>query len=263
MEDKEQLLRTILRGFDGAVVAFSGGVDSSLLLSFAVEELGGRVLAATAVSETLPPGELDGARLVVRLLGARHRLLETAELSCPEFAANTPRRCYHCKRELFGRLREVARAAALAAVLDGTNADDARDWRPGRDAARELGVRSPLLEAGLTKEEIRALARRRGLPNWDKPAEPCLSSRIPYGTPITPPVLEQVRRAETYLKSFLPGPLRVRHHGELARLELGPAAWETASRRREEIHRALRELGYTYVTLDLAGYRPGSLNETI
>ncbi len=243
------------------MLAFSGGVDSTYLAKVANEVLGGRLLAVTGLSPTLPPEEREEAAGLAVTLGLNHRFIRTEEVGRPEFVANTPNRCYFCKDDLFRRLGEVAAAEGLPWVLDGTQVDDWGDHRPGMVAARERGVRSPLAEVGFTKAEIRAASRRLGLPTWGKEASPCLSSRFPYGTAIRIEDLERVGRAEAFLRGLGLSPVRVRHHGEVARLETGMADLAKVLARREEIVEKLRALGYRHVALDLAGYRRGSLNE--
>ncbi|WP_025322400.1 ATP-dependent sacrificial sulfur transferase LarE [Deferrisoma camini] len=264
LAEKERRLHAILQDMGGVVIGFSGGVDSSYLYAVAVEVLGERALGVTAVSETYPERERREAEALARALGGRHRRIVSEELDLPAFTRNPPDRCYHCKRELFGRLREVAREEGLPWVADGTNADDRSDHRPGRRAARELGVRSPLEEAGLTKDDIRELSRRRGLPTWDKPAMACLSSRFPYGTPITRPEVARVGRAEEGLRGLGLRVLRVRHHGDVARIEVGPDEFpRVVGDLRDEVVRIVKDAGYAYVALDLQGYRPGALNEVL
>lgn len=261
---KRARLTEILREIGGCVIGFSGGVDSTFLFAVAAEVLGERVLAVTATSETYPERELREAEALAARIGGRHRVIVSEELDVPGFSENPKNRCYFCKRELFGKLRRIAEAEGLPHVLDGNNADDRGDYRPGRQAARELGVRSPLDEAELTKEEIRALSKAMDLPTWDKPAFACLSSRFPYGVTITREKLTQVGRAEEALRDLGLRVLRVRHHGDVARLELGPAEFvRVANGLRGEVLRRVKAEGYAYVALDLQGYRTGAMNEVL
>ncbi len=264
--EADQLVRSLIRGLGSTVVALSGGVDSSLVTALAVEELGPeQVLAVTATSETYLEEELEHARGFAASLGVRHQIIETEELELEEFAQNPPDRCYHCKKELFAQLWTLAREGGFSAVIDGANRDDSRDFRPGLRASDEMGVRHPLMEAGLGKEAVRSLALRLGLNTWSKPAMACLSSRFPYGERITREKLDMVREAERYLAGHGFSPLRVRHHGTTARIEIDqadfPRLLEPELRQRALGH--LEQLGYTYVTLDLAGFRSGSMNEVL
>ena len=264
-ETKLQRLRALLRETKRAVVAFSSGVDSTFLLRVAHEELGDNVIAATIRSHTFPRRELNDATAFCRAEGVRHEIIDSDELSMPEFASNPPNRCYHCKKAIFGKLLAFAHNNGIDAVLEGSNIDDDRDYRPGRRAIKELGVLSPLHEAGLTKNEIRALSRKMGLPTSDKPSFACLASRFPYGERITAAGLERVERAEQWLLDAGLGltQLRVRSHGDMARIEVPPADIPRIAARAEEIAAALQSFGFAYVALDLQGYRTGSLNEML
>jgi uncharacterized protein len=263
---KARRLEGLLRARPKAVVAFSGGVDSSLLLRVARDVLGpGNVVAATGVSETYTAEEKREAGRFARGLGVEHVLLETSELASAAFSANPPDRCYHCKRELLARVLDLARARGIDAVYDASTVDDLSDYRPGRRALEESGVKSPLLEAGFTKRDVRLLSRRLGLAAWDKPANPCLASRFPYGTPITPEALDQVRRGEAFVRGLGFPVVRLRHHGGLARLEV-PAAdrarlLEPAIARK--VAAKLRSLGYLWTAVDIEGYTMGSLNRAV
>ena len=261
---KETALVAWLGARESVLVGFSGGVDSAYLACVAVDALGGgRVLAVIGRSASYPAEQWRAARRVADDFGVPVEELETAELADPRYAANPTNRCYFCKAELWSRLAPVAAARGFATIVDGTNHDDLADHRPGAQAAREHGVRSPLAELGFTKDDIRALSRRRGLPTWQQPSSPCLSSRLPYGTPVTPDRLAAVERAEAALRGLgVAGDLRVRHHGALARVELARgelAAW-LAPERAAALRAAVADAGFARVALDLRGFRSGSLN---
>ncbi len=249
----------------GVLIAYSGGVDSTYLAYVSNSVLGKKSLAVFAHSPVCPPADLEEATELAKKLNLNFRSIETDELEDARFTANTPERCYYCKQELFHKLKDIATAEDLAWLADGSNKDDLSDYRPGRKACQEMKVRSPLLEAGITKSEIRQLSKNAGLPTWDKPASPCLASRIPYGTPVTPDILIKIAEGEDYLRSLGIRQLRLRHHGDIARIEIDPQFMPIVIREdvRLTLTEKFRSLGYQYITLDLSGYRTGSLNEKL
>jgi pyridinium-3,5-biscarboxylic acid mononucleotide sulfurtransferase len=260
---KLENLKTIIKKTDGAVVAFSGGVDSTLLLKVAHDILGEKVLAITANSETYPKRELEAAKAFALSLGIRHIVIETLELEIDGFADNPPDRCYYCKHELFSKLTEIAKTNGMEYVFDGSNYDDRNDHRPGMRAAKQLGVVSPLKQAGMTKDDIREISKEFGLSTWNKPSFACLSSRFPYGTKITPEKLVVIGEAEDFIRDLGFTELRVRHHDNIARIEIGKADLERIIPYADKIVEKVKSLGFLYVTLDLAGFKTGSMNYTL
>lgn len=265
LDSKLAHLKTILKDMGSVLVAFSGGVDSSFLLKVAIDVLGSRVAAVTASSEIRPEREGEEAQRLAEEWGVEHIIIETEELFDEEFAQNPPDRCYICKKKVFSELLELAEICELTYVVDGSNADDAGDYRPGMRASEELGVRSPLKEAGLTKADIRALSKEMGLPTWDKPASPCFATRFPYGTSLTEAELTRLKKAEALLEELGIRELRVRVHGDLARIEVARDIMTMLIDKEvaEEISRRFREFGFQYTTLDILGFRSGSMNETL
>jgi uncharacterized protein len=264
LDGKLARLEQILKETGGCVVAYSGGVDSTFLAAVAHTVLGGKALAVNALSETYVQEEAELARAMAEQMGLNWRQITTSELECAAFRANPPDRCYHCKKELFGRLTDIARSEGIPCVADGTNVDDQDDYRPGEKASAELGVRHPLREAGMTKDDIRALSRRMSLPTWDRPAAACLASRFPYGEQITAEKLTRVARAEKYLRDLGYRVSRVRSHGDSARIEVeAERIGKLARAHAAAVAARLKEFGFTYVGLDLEGYRTGSMNEAL
>lgn len=262
---KYEKLKNLLGEMGKVLVAFSGGVDSSFLLKVAVDVLGENVLAVIASSETYPEKERDEAVKLAKRLNVRHKVIQTKELENPDFAHNPPERCYFCKMELFSKLKDIAESDGIPHVLDGSNFEDTSDFRPGAKAAEELGVRSPLKEVGLVKQEIRQLSKYVDLPTWNKPSLACLSSRFPYFTEIESESLKQVAQAEEFLKGLGFNQVRVRHHGQIARVEIEPQEFSKIVEKatKEKIINAFKKFGFIYIALDLAGFRSGSMNEPL
>lgn len=262
---KEERLRELIRALDSVIVAYSGGVDSSYVAYVANEELGPRAVCITGQSASLPSYQNAEIKSVVERFGFHHEIIRTDELENPNYSANNADRCYFCKDELYNKLEAVARSRGIEHILDGSTVDDLDDYRPGRQAAKQHAVRSPLIEVGLNKSEVRELSRRATLPTWDKPASPCLSSRIAYGTTVTIERLNKVDRGEEILREFGFREFRVRHHDTLVRLEIAASEMDRVLRKDvvEQLAARFRELGFKYVTLDLQGFRSGSMNEAL
>ena len=262
---KYKRLKNLLDEMGKVLVAFSGGVDSSFLLKIAVDVLGDNVLAVIASSETYPEKEKDDAVKLAKMLNVQYKIIQTKELDNPDFANNPPERCYFCKMELFSKLRDIAESEDIPYVLDGSNYEDISDFRPGAKAAEELGIRSPLKEVELVKSEIRQLSKNFDLPTWNKPALACLSSRFPYFTEIKPESIKQVALAEEYLRELGFNQVRVRHHGQVARVEIDPQEFPKIIDEdvRNRIIENFKKLGFIYISLDLAGFRSGSMNESL
>ena len=262
---KEERLRELFRGLESVIVAYSGGVDSSYVAYVANEELGERAVCITGQSASLPSYQNAEIDRVVKNFGFNHEVINTDELQLPGYRANNGDRCYFCKDELYGKLESVARNRGIEYIVDGSTLDDLDDYRPGRQAAKQHAVRSPLIEVGMNKDEVRELSRRATLPTWDKPASPCLSSRIAYGTTVTIERLQKVDRGEEILREFGFREFRVRHHDTLVRLEISPAEMDRVLQKEmiDQLAARFRELGFKYVTLDLHGFRSGSMNETL
>lgn len=262
---KEERLREIFRQFESVIVAYSGGVDSSYVAYIANAELGPRAVCITGESASLPAYQRAEIDSVVEKFGFQHEVIQTEELDNPSYRANNPDRCFFCKDELYNKLEAVARDRDVKYIVDGSTTDDLGDYRPGRQAAAQHAVRSPLIEVGLSKGEVRELSQAAGLPTWDKPASPCLSSRIAYGTSVTIERLSKIDRGEEIMREFGFREFRVRHHDQLVRLEIAPAEMDRILKREvfQELAARFRELGFKYVTLDLEGFRSGSMNEVL
>jgi pyridinium-3,5-biscarboxylic acid mononucleotide sulfurtransferase len=264
-EEKEGRLRALMHEMQSVLVAYSGGVDSSYLALIATQELGAKALCVTGISASLAAEEKELTEKIAADFGLHHETVFTDELANPDYQANAPNRCYFCKSELYGKLSPVAAERGFAYIVDGSTTDDLSDFRPGRQAAREKNVRSPLIEAGLSKAEVRVLSQRQNLPTWDKPASPCLSSRIAYGIPVTIERLSKVERGEAIVREMGFKVFRVRYHGELVRLEISPDEMERVLQKAtvDRLAQRFRALGFRYVTLDLHGFRSGAMNEIL
>jgi pyridinium-3,5-biscarboxylic acid mononucleotide sulfurtransferase len=263
IEQKLEKLKTILRDMESVVIGYSGGVDSTFLAKVAADVLGDKALSVAAISDSYPRHEREEAAVFAQNLGLHFETVHTAELDNPDYQRNGPDRCYHCKRDLIGSLKRIAGERGFKAVALGTNLDDLGDYRPGQKAAQEGGARCPLLEAEMTKGDIRVLSQRMNVPTWNKPSFACLSSRLPYGEEITREKLEMVDRAEQVLRGYHFRQFRVRHHNNLARIEVPPDEMHRLLDLREEIAPRMKEIGYNYVSMDLVGYRTGSMNEVL
>jgi uncharacterized protein len=265
MDTKLDQLESILRQTGGVMVAFSAGVDSTFLLKVAHSVLGDQAVALTASSPTVAPGELEAAKEFTGGLGCRHIVVDSHELANPSFSQNPANRCFFCKDELYRICRDQARQIGIDVIVDGTNLDDLKDHRPGLKAAKAFGIRHPLVEAALTKDDIRRYSRELSLPTWDKPSSPCLSSRFPYGTEINLERLKKIAACEVFLKELRFREFRVRYHGDLARIEVAPGELERLLEKntREAVVQRFKEVGFNYVSLDLQGYRTGSMNEAL
>lgn len=261
LQEKYERLDALLRGVGSLLVAYSGGVDSGLLAAAAQRALGPNMLAVTIRSQVETSDGVEAARNAAQELGFRHRVVDYDDLASHQFAANPPDRCYHCKLLRLGELKKMAAEMGYAAIAEGSNADDMGDYRPGKRAVLELEVISPLAEVGLTKSDVRALAKALGLPSWDRPSAPCLATRFPYGTPVSLEGIEQIVKGEAFLTQRGYETVRVRHYGSLARLEVAPEAIPRLASEREEVAVFFKSIGFTHVAVDLVGYRSGSLNE--
>src|SRR4030066_985100 len=263
LKEKYEYLKKMLNEMQTVIVAYSGGLDSPLLLKIAHDVLDERAIAVTAVSASMPRSELDEARIIANIIGAKHVLIEGHELEDQRYTQNPPNRCYFCKQDVYTHMVEYSLQHGYRYILEGTNADDLNDHRPGRQGALEKGLRSPLMEVGFTKADIRILARQFELPNWNKPSAACLSSRIPYGTPIEISIPHQIEQAENLLHQMGFSQVRVRYHKQIARIEMETDDFSAALEKRLEITSRIKALGFSYITLDLNGFRSGSMNEVL